>query len=78
MEKYNLPSQTTTLFLDGPQNYQGLHSDSPNYQNLRKKPLLAKYLHNTHVTCHFSIQKKKKIQKSEIIKILKIIFLIKI
>lgn len=33
-KKYNLASQITTISLDGPLNYQGLHSDPSNYQNL--------------------------------------------
>jgi hypothetical protein len=33
-EKYNLASQIITLSLDGPLNYQDLHFDPPNNQNL--------------------------------------------
>jgi len=34
LEKIHFNPQTTTLSLDGPSNYQGLHFDLPNYQNL--------------------------------------------
>jgi hypothetical protein len=68
--KYNLAIQTTTFSPNGPPNYQGLHSDPPNHQNLWKMPILAKYPHNTPTTYHFSIKKKKLIKKNLMVVVL--------
>jgi hypothetical protein len=54
-EKYNLAPQTIIISPNGP----------PNYQNLWKMPILAKYPHKTPATCHFSIKKKSKSKNSQ-------------
>jgi hypothetical protein len=56
-KKYNLTSQITIFSPNDLLNYQILHSGPSNYQNFEKMPLLTKYLHNSHDTCHFSIKK---------------------
>jgi hypothetical protein len=72
-KKYNLAPQTTIISPDGLSNYQGLHFDPLNYQNLRKISILAKYSHNTPVTCNFSIKNNNIIK--QILK--KLIFFLK-